>query len=150
MADWRSVLCHILTPCLVVGTTAPNGWQARSPSDTQKIMKWATSDDLGCIAFNTKGAAMAAYPSRTVRRCTFAMGFLGWLSLEMGGTDNSNTIKTPDGREIPVVSGYSSEHGRLVGMKGGTPRNQFNDAWRAIMGRVIESALALHVYTQTL
>lgn len=111
-------------------------------------MNWATSDDLGAIAFQTKRETLAAFPSRRAVRCTFAMGFSGWLAVDPYGSDNGTTIKTPDGREIPVVSGYSSEHGRLMGMRGGTVRASYSEAWRAIMARVVAAGLELNEYKQ--
>jgi hypothetical protein len=72
--------------------------------------------------------------------------FLGWLSIEFQGTDNANTVKTPDGREIPVVSGWTAEHGRLIGMRGGNVRTRYADAWHEIMVRVVDAGLILHEY----
>lgn len=109
-------------------------------------MKWATSDDLGVIAFATKKAARAWHPSCRFAQCEFSFHRLGWIAFDPYGTENAGTIKTPDGREIPVVSGYTSEHGRLIGMRGANVRSQYADAWRVIMARVIDAGLELNAY----
>ncbi len=111
-------------------------------------MKWATADDLGVIAFATKKAARERHPSARFAECEFSFHRLGWLAYDPYGTDNGGTVLTPDGREIPVVSGYTAEHGRLIGMRGGNPRSQFAEHWRAIMIRVVDAGLALHTYTR--
>lgn len=111
-------------------------------------MKWATADDLGIIAFGTKSDLVRAFPQRRAVRCEFAFGFVGWLALDMHGTENGNTVKTPDGREIPVVYGFTSAHGQLIGMRGGRPRSKFEEHWRAIMVRVVDAGLDLHAYRQ--
>ena len=74
------------------------------------------------------------------------MGFLGWIALDPYGTDNGGTIETPDGRKIPVVSGYTLEHGRLIGMRGANVRSKYAESWGAIMARVISAGLELHNY----
>jgi len=112
-------------------------------------MKWATSDDLGVIAFARKMDAKARYPSCRFFECEFAMGFRGWIAYDPYGSDNAGTVKTPDGREIPVVSGYSSEHGRLIGMRGANVRSRYAEAWRAIMIRVVDAGLELSNYRHT-
>lgn len=110
-------------------------------------MHWATSDVLGVIAFATTAQALRTHPDTMPVRCEFAFGFLGWLALVREGTDNGRILKTPDGREINVVSGYTSK-GRLIGMRGGLPRSRYSEEWRAIMVRVVDAGLALHEYRQ--
>ncbi len=111
-------------------------------------MKWTTTDDLGVIAFATKGAAKSCHPSARFAQCEFSFHRLGWIAFDPYGTENAGTLLTPDGREIPIVSGYSSEHGRLVGMRGANVRAAYAEAWRAIMIRVVDAGLALHNYKQ--
>lgn len=105
-------------------------------------MKWITHDNLGAVGFVTKQLALAAYPDRVAVPCEFSMGFKGWLALDRHGTENNNTVKTPDGREIPVVYGWTP-YGKLIGMRGGTPAERMFDHWRAIMNRAIEVTFAV-------
>jgi hypothetical protein len=99
-------------------------------------MKWITHDQLGEIAFPTKKSLKEKYPNRKPVFCNFTFS-KGWLALDVYGTDVHNTIKTPDGREIPVVSGWC-EKGCLIGMRGGQPNINYTDYWKVIMNRAIE------------
>ncbi len=103
-------------------------------------LKWATCDNLGTIAFPTKKATLEKYPDRVARSVDLGLGGCGWIALEIYGTENRNTIKTPDGREIPVVHGWSDK-GHLIGMRGGSPQYFLWDYWQAIMRRVVEEGL---------
>ena len=81
------------------------------------------------------------YPERKPLHVEFSF-HVGWVALDTYGTDNSNTIKTPDGREIPVVMGWT-DHGKLIGFRGGTALHKFESEWRAIMDRVVNHGLAV-------
>lgn len=111
-------------------------------------MKWITTDDLGVIAFRTRAEAAKAVPSFRQVRCSFSLGFAGWLAVDPYGNDTLSTIQTPDGRKIPVVSGWT-EGGRVMGMRGSNVLASYSEAWRIFMGRAIEQGLALHVHQQS-
>jgi len=108
------------------------------------IMKWITSDSLGEIAFGTKKAIMAVYPDRKAIRCSLAMTE-GWLAMNREGTENDANIKTPDGREIPVVWGWTP-YGVIIGMRGGSCTNTMAMHWQAIMSRAVDVSLKVMAY----
>ena len=111
------------------------------------MLTWATSKaGLGIIAFATQQLAQAQHPDRQLIRCNFGgLAGLGWLALDRHGSDNDNTVFTPDGRQIPVVAGWC-EKGHLIGIRGLTPLSAYEPEWRAIMNRVVQAGLDLHEY----
>ena len=100
-------------------------------------MIWVTTDALGVIAFASKSDLREAYPDRIAEKCHFFF-MDGWLAFDRYGTENKNTIKTPDGREIPVLTGFC-ELGKIVGMRGGVPRERYFHYWQAIKSRCFDA-----------
>ena len=107
-------------------------------------MTWATTEDLGFLAFATKKAAVAksrecgGFPSR----CDFHINGWGWVLLDgISPTDaGEQELITPDGRRIPVWRGWSGKR-QIVGLRGGTARRSMDEEWRRIMVKICDKAL---------
>ena len=123
--------------------SAPHG----AVEEHKMTAKWITSDNLGFIAFATKKAALNAYPqSNPIRiKLTFSDG---WLALDKHSTENNGIAYLPDGRQIDVVSGFCCEYGKLIGLRGGTPKYSFEQYWNAIMARVVQAGIDRVNYKQ--
>lgn len=104
---------------------------------------WATTDALGEISYGWKKEAVkAAKPiGGNVVRCD--MGPLhgqAWIVLlgVIGSDAGEQWLVACDGRRIPVLVGSSLVVPYLIGLRGGTPKQKYADAWRRIQGEIYE------------
>ena len=109
------------------------------------MLTWATTEDLGILAFATKKSALAASLQRGgfPHKCDFHISGIGWVLLDgISPTDaGEQELLTPDGRRIPVWRGWSGQR-NLLGLRGGNARRSLAEEWRRIMVKVCDRTLA--------
>ena len=107
------------------------------------MRQWATTDAIGEIAYGWKKDAVAAAKpigGRVVRCRLSPLSGDGWVVLlgVEGVVACELTLVACDGRRIPVLSSDPYCEPRLIGMRGGTPKPQFEEAWRKVKKDVFD------------
>lgn len=107
---------------------------------------WATTDQLGEIAYGWKKHAVAAAKpigGRVVRCRLGPLAGDAWIVLlgVQGVAACELTLVACDGRRIPVLSGNPYVMPQLIGLRGGTPKPQYEAGWRAVKQEVFEAEM---------
>ena len=103
---------------------------------------WATTEVTGEIAYGWKKEAVAAANplGAFVRHCHLSpLNGDGWiilLGVAGAGHASELTLVACDGRRIPEWEGSTLVLPHLIGLRGGTAKPQFTEAWRKVVAEI--------------